>query len=230
MIGRCLKVAALAVMLTAVQAYTSTEFSSTSSSGCKTRTGSGGTQPTPIPTAGGGSTITKTIRGSTVTTQDFTRITAASAVTTTQHTSFVYTIIFATITSPTQTVYSVINTVFATATWPSTVCTNGVKPKTKTVYSGTYSPISGQATTLPATYPTQVVCSGGVTQYVILHPVVTSGTATETDTPTSTVIDYSKPPVQTHIRPRSVDVKCCSHMTTDVMLISNSQQPQKQAP
>jgi hypothetical protein len=73
-----------------------------------------------------------------------------------------------------------------------TVCTNGVKPKMNTVYSGTYKPMSGQVTTVPKVYPTEVVCSGGLTTIWISHPEVTSGFETVTVTPTVRVPGYSK--------------------------------------
>jgi hypothetical protein len=69
------------------------------------------------------------------------------------------------------------------------VCTDGAKPRTVTEYTGSYAPVSGQVTTLPATYPTQVVCTGGVTTIHIGHEVVTSGTSTETVTATLTIFD-----------------------------------------
>ena len=56
-----------------------------------------------------------------------------------------------------------------------------------TVYSGTYTPISGQDTVLPATYPTQASCYTGVTRSFILLPTVTSGVTISTVTATSTV-------------------------------------------
>lgn len=64
-------------------------------------------------------------------------------------------------------------------------------PSVVTEYAGTYTPISGQATTLPETYPARIVCSGEVTSYTFLWPIVTSGMSTRTSTPLKTVNSYT---------------------------------------
>ena len=90
--------------------------------------------------------------------------------TTTQHTSYVYTITFATVTSGIVT--SVINevTTIATAIWPLTSCTNDVTPVTVTEYTGTYTPLPGQSTGSPESYATEVICSTYLSIPFALHP------------------------------------------------------------
>lgn len=79
-------------------------------------------------------------------------------------------------------------TTFATATFSTTECTNGVPaPQTVTVYSGVYKPVPGQATTLPASYPTQVVCQTTKDLRTVSFQTVFSIVETTTVTPVETV-------------------------------------------
>ncbi|KAI1280994.1 hypothetical protein F5Y07DRAFT_355067 [Xylaria sp. FL0933] len=172
-------------------AVTVTQVSTEANVQCSTAYGSGGVAPTPIPT----SDITKTtstVITAPVTTipSGYTRITD-SVVTTTQHTSLVVSITFATVTSGIVT--SGVNrvTTIATALWPVTTCTNNVTPTTVTKYTGTYTPVSGQATALPKSYPTEIFCTTSLTSHVTLLPTETSGLGTLHTTPTSTIIDYT---------------------------------------
>ncbi|KAI1132113.1 hypothetical protein F5Y10DRAFT_17614 [Nemania abortiva] len=173
-------------------AYTGTSVSTTSAVQCSTAYGSGnGVGPTPIPT----SEITKTT-SSVFTMADatapaaYTRVTD-STVTTTQHTSLVVSVILATVTKGIATSWVQPTTTIATATWPVTQCTNGVNPVTVTKYTGTYTPVPGQATTLPASYVTQIFCTTSLTSFVYLFPTVSSGTSTIHETATSVINDYT---------------------------------------
>jgi hypothetical protein len=179
-------------MLANAQAWNSYEYSSTSAGKCVTKSGSGGVQPTPVPTRGADQTFTSVRSGSPVITPSYVKVSGTATVTVTERTLTEYPTTTVTIVVPTSTSWRSVNSVFATATWLSTLCSNGVRPKTKTVYTGSYTPVSGQATTSPATYPTEVSCTGGVTSFVIEHPVVTAGVSTTTINPTVTVKDYSK--------------------------------------
>lgn len=187
-----LSLAALAgTLLSSVDALSSYSYSSVTSKGCSTAYGSGGVGPTPIPSSGGGSTVTSTILGTPIPTWLNSQLTLNTTVTVTQQTSTSATIVFATITSPTLTVDEGIASTFATATWPKTTCTNDVNATTVTEYEGTYVPVLGQATALPEVYPTDITCSGGVIVYEYIWPYSTTGTSTTTHTPTVTVVDYT---------------------------------------
>lgn len=174
-----------------VEAASSYSYSRVTSNGCSTAYGSGGVGPTPVPSSGGGSTVTSTIMGTPIPTWANRQLTLNSTVTVTQRTSTSATVVFATVTSPTLTVGQGLASTFATATWPKTVCTNDVSTTTVTEYQGTYVPVSGQATALPETYPTGITCSGGVMVYEYIWPYSTSGTSTTTHTPTATIFDFT---------------------------------------
>ncbi|KAI1273650.1 hypothetical protein F5Y07DRAFT_391157 [Xylaria sp. FL0933] len=167
-------------------AETITYVTSTTVSSCTTEFGSGGVAPTPIPTDETLTTITTTVTNSTKTVPSTVFVTAATS-TVTQYTSIVYTYGVDTVTVPTATSGRYLALTVATGTFATTVCADGVNRTTVTEYSGTYTPISGQDTKLPATYPTQASCSTGVTRSFILVPTVTSGVITTTVTATKTV-------------------------------------------
>ncbi|KAI1368018.1 hypothetical protein F5Y08DRAFT_20513 [Xylaria arbuscula] len=173
-------------------ALTITRSSVASEVQCSTNYGSGDVAPTPIPTSGITEVSSSVTTSPTVTIpQGYTRVTE-SAVTTTQHTSYVVTITFATVTSGIST--SVINevTTIATALWPLTSCTNDVTPVTVTEYTGTYTPLPGQSTEAPESYATEVVCTTSLTSY-ISYLITESVGPVETiyTTPTTTVNDYT---------------------------------------
>ncbi|KAK5627829.1 hypothetical protein RRF57_003544 [Xylaria bambusicola] len=169
-----------------VSAETMTFVISTTDISCTTQFGSGGVAPTPIPTRKTLTTITTTVTDSTKTVPAVAYVTAAT-VTVTDHTSTYYTWGIDTVTVPTFTSSGgrLVLTV-ATGTFALTACSGEARP-TVTVYSGTYTPVSGQNTVLPSTYPTQASCRTGVTWSFLLEPTVTSGTVTSTVTATSTV-------------------------------------------
>ncbi|KAI1802497.1 hypothetical protein F4811DRAFT_391358 [Daldinia bambusicola] len=169
------------------QASTGTEYSFKTESQCSTVWGTGGTVPMSLPTSNTISTVKSTLTAKEVTVPSTSKVTV-DAVTTTVLTQTSWTWTFSTITVPTKTVWDKAQTTVATATWPSTVCTNGITPSTVTEYKGSYDPVSGQVTTAPASYPSQVVCETGVTWFTSLIPTTTSGVTTVTITPTSTVI------------------------------------------
>lgn len=180
-------IASITVFGAAVRAATGTTYSFNTESGCSTASGTGGKVPQSVPTDSSSSTIYTTLTSAEVTVPS-TVIVTAPVVTSTQLTATSYTYIEATITYPTSIVWIVPHSTVATATWPTTVCTNGVEPVTTvTEYSGTYTPISGQVTTIPATYPTRVLCTTAITWLTILLPTATSGVTTVTVTPTSVV-------------------------------------------
>ncbi|KAI0447387.1 hypothetical protein F4803DRAFT_321394 [Xylaria telfairii] len=174
-------------------AYTGTSVSTASEVKCSTAYGSGdGARPTPIPT----SDVTKAIssvftEAATTIPKGYTRVTD-EIVTVTQHTSVVVSITFATVTSGIYTSWIQGTTTIATATWPVTTCTNGIEPKTVTKYTGTYTPVPGQATTVAESFATQVFCTTSLTSYVHLFPTETAETyGTIHTTPTSYIYDYT---------------------------------------
>ncbi|KAI1376642.1 hypothetical protein F4677DRAFT_459772 [Hypoxylon crocopeplum] len=179
--------ASIAVYGAVARASTGTSYSFNTVSGCSTAYGTGGTVPMSLPTDSTSSTISTILTAAEVTVPSTTSVTAPT-VTTTQLTQSAYTFAVTTTTIPTFTTWRGAESIVATATWPTTVCTNGVSPaSTVTEYSGTYTPISGQITTIPATYPSHVLCTTAITWLTILHPTATSGSTTVTVTPTSTV-------------------------------------------
>ncbi|KAI1429633.1 hypothetical protein F5Y12DRAFT_414887 [Xylaria sp. FL1777] len=168
-------------------AYTVTSITSTTLISCSYLSGSGGIPPTPIPTSATLTTISTTQTRDAVTELSTVTVRAPTTVTVTQRTAIVYAGADYTVTVPMSTKGVGFQSTVATGVFAATVCSNGAKPVTVTQYTGTYTPISGQATTIPKTYPTQAFCRTGVTRFFILFPTVTSGTVTTIVTPTSTI-------------------------------------------
>ncbi|KAI0456833.1 hypothetical protein F5B21DRAFT_126125 [Xylaria acuta] len=168
-------------------AFTATSISSTTVISCSYKSSTGGVPPTPIPTISTLTTISTTQTRDAVTVPSTVVVSALSTVTVTQRTLTVYDAADETVTIPTSTAGSGTWKTVATGIFGATVCADGAKPVTVTKYTGTYTPIPGQATTIPATYPTEAFCSTGVTRFFILFPTVTSGAVKTTVTPTSTV-------------------------------------------
>ncbi|KAI0540670.1 hypothetical protein GGR58DRAFT_521345 [Xylaria digitata] len=163
-------------------AITITSVSTASNVQCSTAYGSGGVAPTPIPT----SEITEVT--SSLSTEPAVTIPQGY----TRHTSIIVSVTISTLTSGilTNNVYP--TTTIATATWPVTSCTNGVTPTTVTKYTGEYTPVEGQATTLPASYPTQIFCTTSLTSFIRFFITESTGPlATIHETPTTTVYDYT---------------------------------------
>ncbi|KAI1207467.1 uncharacterized protein F4807DRAFT_434684 [Annulohypoxylon truncatum] len=179
-------VSVLAASGSLVRASTSTNYSFKTEGACSTVSGSGGSVPLSLPRSTTTSTVSSIITNSEVTVPSTVTVTA-DPVTTTVLTSTTWVLTDSTKTLPPTTSWSVSQIIVATATVPETVCTNDVTPSTVTEYSGSYTPISGQVTTIPTSYPSQVVCATGVTWFTILQPTATSGVTTQTTTPTSTV-------------------------------------------
>ncbi|KAI1643210.1 uncharacterized protein F4817DRAFT_350761 [Daldinia loculata] len=171
---------------TLVRASTETSYSFKTEGQCSTTWGSGGTVPMSLPTSTTTSTVSSLITNEVVTVPSSSTVTA-DAVTTTVLTQTSWTWSESTITVPTTTLWRGAQSTVATASWPTTICTNDVTPSTVTEYSGSYIPVSGQVTTEPVSYPSQVVCRTGVTWFTYLVPIATSGVTTVTVTPTSTV-------------------------------------------
>ncbi|KAF3066412.1 putative ca2+-modulated nonselective cation channel polycystin protein [Daldinia childiae] len=171
---------------TLVWASTETSYSFTTAGKCSTTWGSGGTVPMSLPTSTTISTVYSLLTNDVVTVPSTSTITA-DAVTTTVLEQTSWTWSESTITIPTTTRWVGAQSTVATASWPTTICTNDVTPTTVTEYSGSYIPVPGQVTTEPASYPSQVVCRTGVTWFTYLLPTTTSGETTVTVTPTSTV-------------------------------------------
>ncbi|KAJ2976787.1 hypothetical protein NUW58_g8001 [Xylaria curta] len=174
-------------------AYTGSQVSTTSVVKCSTAYGSGdGPRPTPIPT----SEITEAVSSlftaePTTIPKGYKRVTDTT-ITVTQRTSLVVPIVLATVTSGIYTSWIVPTTTIATATWPVTTCTNGVSQKTVSKYTGTYTPVPGQATAFPESFGTQVFCTASLTSYITYFPTVTAETyATIHTTSTSFVYDYT---------------------------------------
>ncbi|KAI0401218.1 hypothetical protein F4802DRAFT_609507 [Xylaria palmicola] len=174
-------------------AYTGSSISTASNVQCSTAYGSGsGVRPTPIPTSEVTKT-TSTVFTSPATTvpKGYTRVTD-STITSTQHTSVVVSVTFATVTSGIVTSWVQPTTTIATAKWPVTTCTNNVKPTTVTKYTGTYTPVPGQATSLPASFATQVFCTTSLTSFIHLFPTVTAETLETIHTTSTTYLyDYT---------------------------------------
>ncbi|KAI0844925.1 hypothetical protein F5Y00DRAFT_247753 [Daldinia vernicosa] len=177
----------VAICGTLARASTGTSYSFKTQGQCSTAWGSGGTVPMSLPTSTTISTVSSVLTGEAVTVPSTAKVTT-DVVTTTVLTQTSWTWTVSTVTVPTTTVWQGAQSTVATASWPTTICTNDVTPSTVTEYSGSYTPISGQVTTAPASYPSQVVCRTGVTWFTYLVPTTTSGVTTVTVTPTSTVI------------------------------------------
>ncbi|KAK0718034.1 hypothetical protein B0T26DRAFT_752013 [Lasiosphaeria miniovina] len=116
----------------------------------------------------------------------------ASTTVTTPVTSWAYSTLFPTVVVDKTTTTIFIrdtNTTIATVTSPTVVCTNGGTPgPTVTAYKGSYMPVPGQNTTLPASHPTLVSCTAYNTALIHVWPTVQGGPeSTVTLTITSTV-------------------------------------------
>ncbi|KAI6084814.1 hypothetical protein F4821DRAFT_164982 [Hypoxylon rubiginosum] len=169
-----------------VRASTGTTYSFKTVSGCSTASASTGTVPMSLPTSSTSSTVSTIITNAEVTVPSTSKVTA-DPVTTTLLTQTAYTYIVTTTTIATSTSWQGAESIVATATWPTTICTNGVTPSVVTEYSGVYTPTPGQVTKLPTPFPSQVLCTTGITWYTYLLPTATSGLTIVTVTPTSTV-------------------------------------------
>lgn len=190
MLRQLLASVAVSTALVTVQASTATSYSAVTNSACSTQFGSGATAvPTSIPVINTLSTVSTVVTDKEITVPATSKVTAA-AVTTTVLTETRLAYEEVTVTLPEYDVYEVAQTVIGTVTIPTTVCTAGAKTPPSaavTAYSGTYTPVSGQVTTVPASYPTKVVCETAVTIFTRLVPTATSGKTTVTVTPTSVV-------------------------------------------
>ncbi|KAI1271641.1 hypothetical protein F5Y07DRAFT_413418 [Xylaria sp. FL0933] len=188
---------------------TITFVSSTTLSQCSYKFGSGGVPPTPVPTSETTIHSTSIVTNSTRTVPPTVTV-EGPVVTETVRTSTAYTFTVPTSTIPTSTSYIEIWKTVATGTFADTVCANGAKPTTVTKYTGTYTAISGQETTVPETYPVSALCSTGDIIFDILLPTVTSGNpVTTTVTPTRTVIAYTTTSTSTII-----DYTSTTYLTT----------------
>ena len=187
----CLVLAGAPVFVQA-QDTASWGYSTRSSQSCTILSGSGGTPSYDIPTRGIDQQFTITVTSSAITTPSTIVVTASTTVTVTDRTFIDRLDTFEIVTSPTLVRGARTRYVVGIATWLLTVCTNGIKPKTETVYTGTYKPMSGQVTTIPKVYPTEVLCSGGQTTIWIKYPFVTSGVVTSTVTPSVRIQNYSE--------------------------------------
>ncbi|KAK6840236.1 hypothetical protein PG987_006102 [Apiospora arundinis] len=158
---------------------------------CKSLFGSGGTAPRSLPTVTASNLVLRTTTTEAPTTKPSYLTVNGPARTSTALTATSRIDYIVTVTSDVKVVRPNGPTAtFATATFATTECTNG-GAQTVTVYSGIYTPVPGQATALPASYPTQVVCQ--TTQNVLatsFHTVI-SGVATTTSFPVTTVSDQA---------------------------------------
>ncbi|KAK6856322.1 hypothetical protein PG995_006509 [Apiospora arundinis] len=154
---------------------------------CKSLFGSGGTEPRSLPTVTASNLVLRTTTTEAPTTKPSYLTVNGPARTSTALTATSRIDYIVTVTSDVKVVRPNGPTAtFATATFATTECTNG-GAQTVTVYSGIYTPVPGQATALPASYPTQVVCQ--TTQNVLatsFHTVI-SGVATTTSFPVTTI-------------------------------------------
>ncbi|KAI0021132.1 hypothetical protein F4780DRAFT_301093 [Xylariomycetidae sp. FL0641] len=188
MLHKLLATAALAGL---AQASTYSSLTYSTVSGCSTGTGSGGEAPTPVPTSNTQTTVSSFSTVPTTTIVGTHYIDADHTVTVTGRTLTTIDFSLSTVTKPETTVWEREYETVTTATWPVTVCTNGVSPSVVTQYSGSYEPVAGQDTTLPTAYPTAVLCSTTVEVNVVLYPTETSGTTTVTREPVTvtTIVD-----------------------------------------
>ncbi|KAI3320903.1 hypothetical protein HD806DRAFT_505308 [Xylariaceae sp. AK1471] len=168
-------------------ATTITFGSVTTGSSCSYLFGTGGVPLTPVPTQDIHTTLTIRETKDTATVPSTITVNAPTDVTVTEYTTTTTTWTEHTTTLSTFTQGAPLWKTIATATFAATVCANGAKPSTVTKYTGTYKPISGQSTTVPATYPTAAFCTTATSYVNILYPTVTSGSVTTTVTPTITV-------------------------------------------
>ncbi|KAL7626143.1 hypothetical protein AAE478_002913 [Parahypoxylon ruwenzoriense] len=214
-------IASVAAYGALARAATGTSYSFQTNIACSTVSGTDGKVPLSLPTSSTSSTVTSTITDAEVTIPSTSR-TTVGAVTTTVLTTTVWTWSETTITIPTSTSWVRADSVVATATWAVTLCTNGVAPSTVTQYSGIYTPIPGQVTQLPATYPSQVVCATGVTWFVHLQPTATSGVTTATVTPTSTVVAPTATSTSVYVASATVYGTTVTSMTTSLRLATSA--------
>ncbi|KAI2643217.1 hypothetical protein GGS21DRAFT_541931 [Xylaria nigripes] len=147
---------------------------------------SGGVAPTPIPTIDEYVTTSTTITHG-VTVPSTVNVTASSTATVTEVTATELVVGSPTVTIPTSTKYVGQSITVATAVFAETVCDHDAKPVIVTKYTGTYAPLSGQATTVPTAYPTQAHCTTTLVESVDLFATHTSGVVTNMVTPSSTV-------------------------------------------
>ncbi|KAI0513001.1 hypothetical protein F5B22DRAFT_612998 [Xylaria bambusicola] len=172
-------------------ATTVTFVSWTSTSTCSYQLESGGVPPTPVPTSEVTFYTTEITTNATLTVPPTSTV-EAPRVTSTLHTLTAYTFAVPTVTVPTSTSYAQVWKTVATGTFADTVCANGANPTTVTKYTGTYTAVSGQETTVPATYPVSALCSTGTIYYNFILPTVTRGsTVTTTSTPTVYATSYT---------------------------------------
>ncbi|KAJ2989641.1 hypothetical protein NUW58_g3373 [Xylaria curta] len=170
-----------------VAATTVTLISSHTGSSCSYNFGTGGVPLTPVPTQSTRTYLTIRETRPTVTIPTVVTVSAPTTITKTVYTTTFTTYIQHVGTISTWTQGAAYVSTIATATFASTVCANGANPTTVTKYTGTYSPISGQSTTIPSTYPTEAFCTTATSYYQILFPTETSGFTTTTVTPTTLI-------------------------------------------
>jgi hypothetical protein len=174
---------ALSVAALARAEWSSVSTSWSFSSQCTTFSDSTGVSPVPTSYE---RTTTTSISSAPLATALTTVYVTANTTIATPVTTWQYTTLFFTTTLPvtTTSVEASAQTTIATVTSPTTVCNNGVTPTTTaTVYTGTYSPIPGQNTTLPNSYPTLASCTEYETAFVSVWATV-QGTGTTTSTVT----------------------------------------------
>ncbi|KAK7916903.1 hypothetical protein PG985_010511 [Apiospora marii] len=188
-----LAVSGVAAQNPVVSTYSGVKTTTLWSPGCKSQFGSGGKAPRPLPTVTTSDLVLHTTTTEPPTTKPSIVTVTAPASTSTMRTSTSLFIYVATFTADTKTVKrDGPTTTFATATFSTTECTDGVAaPQTTvTVYSGVYTPVPGQATASPVSYPTQVVCQSTQDRRRDHHhrvsPVVTVSKVTATVTSTTT--------------------------------------------
>lgn len=92
----------------------------------------------------------------------------------------------------TETVW--VSPTLATVTFASPTCTNGATPPNSTVtsYTGTYTPVPGQATTVPTMWPTAVT---SLAQVTVSYRVFAYTGSTVTFTSTATGYVFLPPPL-----------------------------------
>ncbi|OTA65724.1 hypothetical protein K449DRAFT_391693 [Hypoxylon sp. EC38] len=204
-----------------VRATTSWSISFKTEGGCSTASGSGGSFPTSLPTITTTSTISTAITEKEVTVPATSTITADPVTTTTVSTQTIWFFTTSTVTVPTTTLWRGAESIVATVTWPSTVCTNDITPSTVTEYTGSYTPIPGQVTTIPTSYPSEVLCATGVTWFTYYFPTATSGSTTVTSTPTSTVYTSTTTSTITNSYAVTTFATTVSSVTTSYRLASS---------
>ncbi|KAI2643216.1 hypothetical protein GGS21DRAFT_3874 [Xylaria nigripes] len=149
---------------------------------CSYEYGSRGVAPTPIPTFESHETTTS-VSTTVVTTVPSTLTVLAPTSTRSTKTLPIFIDIPVTVTLPTTTITVIETLTSATAKFTETVCADGSKPDFVTKYTGSYAPVSGQATTLSATFPTQAACTTTISILPTLLATATSGSVITTVTP-----------------------------------------------